>query len=66
MRVIFKHEDEVDGMPIGPVTTIENEAPGEPGFLHTRPYDPNERVEWKTLAEAEVIAAEQGVELEEM
>jgi len=66
MRVIFKHEDErEDGTPIGPVTIIENEEPGEPGFTLGRPYDENERDEWKTLAEAEQIAAENGVELEE-
>lgn len=65
MRVVFKHENEVNGEPVGPVTIIENEEPGEPGFLLGRPYDPDERPEWKTLTEAEAIAAEHGVELEE-
>jgi hypothetical protein len=67
-RVIFKHEDEVDGEPVGPVVVysladlrVDADDDGKIG----RPYDPNEVPRWVTRAEALAVAAELDVELEE-
>jgi hypothetical protein len=61
-RVTFKHEDEVDGMPIGPLGVFDEDSPPQP-----RAFDPNREPEpWVTLADAERVAEQHGVELEEV
>jgi hypothetical protein len=61
VHVTFKHEDEIDGMPVGPVTIWDDDEPREP-----RPFDPNREPQpWITLADAERAADELGVTLEE-
>lgn len=48
-QVVFKHEDEIDGEPIGPMKLVfDDDAPIGLG----QPYDPNRKVEWVTRTEA--------------
>jgi hypothetical protein len=63
MRVIFKHEDEANGEPIGPVYVIGNDVePFEP-----RPFDPDREPDpWVTLSQAQAIADEHNTDLEEV
>lgn len=62
MRMQFKHEDEVDGQPIGPVALTDDEGRGVP-----RPFDPNRIAAntWVTLGEAQRFAHALGLQLEE-
>lgn len=60
-RVIFKHEDEAEGIPIGPLGIYEDGAdPFTP-----RPFDPDRKPDpWVTITYAEEVAADHGVDLE--
>lgn len=66
-RVVFKHEDEVDGEPVGPVvvySAAELEEAARDGSIGV-PYDPNRVERWVTRREALAVAAEYAAELEE-
>jgi hypothetical protein len=71
MQVTFKHEDLIGGQPVGPVTADDLDAadadPVVAGHAIGMPfgYKPAWRTDhgWLTLAQAEQIAAQYGVEL---
>ena len=66
-RVVFKHEDEVAGEPVGPVvvySAAELELASREGSLGV-PYDPNRVERWVTRTEALAVAAEYAAKLEE-
>lgn len=59
-RVLFKHEGEVDGVPIGPVWVLPDGVPV------ARPFDPNREPDpWLTIHDATSLAQSLGVPLEE-
>ena len=59
--VLFKHEDEVDGVAIGPARLGEVRPDGCP-VSQRRPFDPERRPKaWVTRDEAEALAREHGV-----
>lgn len=62
----FKHEGE-DTEPYGPVHVYRASELDENGRSKPRPFDPNRKPDpWMGLAAAERLAAEHGVELEEV
>jgi hypothetical protein len=69
-RVVFKHEDDVDGVPIGPVEVytpadLVEAVEVAPGYF-SRPFDPDRPPpRWVTLPQARALAAEYGAVLEE-
>lgn len=67
--VIFKHEDDADGVPIGPATVYdESELDPEWGSPTTgRPFDPSRPPQpFVTIHEAQAIAREHDAELREV
>lgn len=61
--VRFKNEDEIDGVPIGPVTVYtQAELEASRGRI---PFDPDRDVRWVSLPEARAIAQEHDTVLEE-
>ena len=64
--LIFKDEDEINGMPLGKVSEGVLNDRGFPTG-NPRPFDPNREPDpWFTLAEAKALAAERGLELYEV
>jgi hypothetical protein len=62
IALAFKHEAELDGQPIGPVTEIRDQDPTAP--QPPRAYDPHRHREpWVTRAAAEARARDLGVPL---
>lgn len=65
--VMFKHEDEVDGEPIGPAvgyTQAELDEAAASGSIGV-PFDPDRPQRWVTRAQAIAFASELGAEFRE-
>lgn len=67
--MIFKHEDEVNGMPVGPLIESEVDAHGFPARDSSTigvPYDPDRKPDpWVTLSDAKRTARKLGLPLYE-
>lgn len=66
--VTFKDEDEIDGLPIGPVMVIraegeEAESAAAAGMPFAYKSEQATNYGWKTILEARALAAEHGVTL---
>lgn len=62
VKVLFKHEDQMDGRPIGPMRLMFSDDDEDT----SRPYDPTRpRDEWVFLDHAQKMADTLGVPLEE-
>jgi hypothetical protein len=65
----FKHEDEHEGEPIGPVFVIDSENPPTPSWERPRDHEAEgakvEVLEWMTLSQARELAERNGWQFEE-